>query len=146
MARPTITREQLLALTPKRYLAKGWFDVNGQPWAQMNAGYALAASLQLERARASPQEVGAVYQAYQQLLPLYEVNTAERLTEISQDALDLVVSTLGQPNNPGLLAWLEPCVLAVHDMHDLQAFFGHFKVVLQQYAALIASRSTALGA
>ena len=54
-------------------------------------------------------------------------------------ALELVASLLGQTNNPGLLAWLEPCVLAVKSEKDLRAFLFHFNAVRQQYAALVAA-------
>jgi hypothetical protein len=140
MARPDITPEQLLALTPQRYLAKGWLDANGQPLAPLSSGYALAACQQLLQAQVSPQEVGAVLSAFDILLPLYRDTAHQRLPMVTEDALGSVRSTLGQTNHPGLLAWLEPCVLAVKTEADLAAFMAHLRAVTQQYAALIASR------
>lgn len=141
MAGPERSRQELLALTPARYLANGWVTPDGSPLAYLAGVCALAAAAQLEAARVAPQEVGTTYEAFRRVLPYYAEDPVGRLPMAAQEALELVASLLGQTNNPGLLAWLEPCVLAVKSENDLRAFMLHLNAVRQQYAALIAAGS-----
>lgn len=143
MATPDLSRDELLAMTPQRYLAAGWRDGAGRVHAYLGGSCALAACAQLEEAQVSPQELGATLQAFEQVLPYYGADPAPRLSMATQEVLELVAATLGQTTHPGLLAWLQPCILSVRDADDLRAFLLHLRSVVRQYAALMAMRSSA---
>lgn len=139
------TRDALRKAVPARYLAQGWRDRAGHPFPEVRGWWATAAAEQLFASRVAVQEVETTLEAFQQLLPYYGDRAATELPAVASEALDLVQSLLGQPNNPGLVAWLEPCVLSVRDAADLAAFVAHFRAVSLQYAAMARSAPSERG-
>lgn len=133
------TREALRKAVPARYLARGWRDRAGHPFPEIRGWWATAAAEQLLAARVAVQEVETTLEAFQQVLPYYGDRAAAELPALASEALDVVQNLLAQPNNPGFVAWVEPCVLAVKDTADLAAFVTHFRAVSLQYATVARS-------
>ena len=135
------TREEMLELTPARYLAEGYLDGSGHPLPALLSTYASAATTQLLDGELAPQELVFAYEALQQTLPLHSGAPAQRLDAATTEALDLVRAMIQQPNNPRLKQWMRECVSSVKTPADLDAFLGHFMAVLRQYTVIVASRS-----
>ncbi|NYZ12507.1 hypothetical protein HL658_08090 [Azospirillum sp. RWY-5-1] len=133
------TRDALRKAVPALYLARGWRDHAGHAFLEIHGWWATAAAEQLLASRVAVQEVQTTLEAFQQILPYYGDRAAAELPAVASEALDLVQNLLGQPNNPGFVAWLEPCVLSVRDAADLAAFLAHFRAVSLQYAAVARS-------
>lgn len=134
------TRDQLLALTPARYLEDGFTDRSGKPRPELQTGYATAASLQLLAAQLSPQELGFTYEALRQTLPLHSGPAPQLIRAATQEALETVRGLIRQPNNPGLEKWLNECAASVKQPADLEAFLLHVQAVLRQYGVIAASQ------
>lgn len=130
-------RKTLLALTPEKYLSGGFRDENGKPRAELRALFATAASTQLEQAEASPQEVGATFEALKMVLPLHEGPASERAARACEEALLTVASMHDQDTNPGVAAWLTACAAAVKSEDDIPVLLDHVQAVVRQYALII---------
>src|SRR5207244_10125624 len=106
------TRDELLALTPARYLADGFVD-GGKPRPELQSTYATAAAQQLLAADRSPQEFAFTYEALKQSLPLHDGPAPQRIRATLDEALETVRGMIRQPNNPGLTKWLNECAALV---------------------------------
>lgn len=133
------TRDALRKAVPARYLARGWRDHAGYPFPEIRGWWATAAAEQLLASRVAVQEVETTLEAFLQIPPNYGERAASELPTVASEALDLVQGRLGQPNNPGFVTWLEPCVLSVRDAADLAAFAAHFRSVSLQHVAVARS-------
>jgi hypothetical protein len=130
-------REQLLALTPDRYLAEGWVDGSGAPRRELMSDYATAAATQLLAGGLAPQELGFTVAALEQVLPLNDTGTpASRLAASLEETLETVGRMIGQPNNESLVEWLISCAATVRTRADLDAFMAHLHAVLRLYSVL----------
>jgi hypothetical protein len=134
------SRQELLALTPSRYLADGFVDKNGKPRPELQTGYATAAATQLGAADLSPQELQFTYEALRQSLALQEGSPQEQVQAAMEEALETVRGMIQQPNNPGLTQWLKECAAMVKTQADLDAFLAHILAVLRLYTVLVAAR------
>src|SRR5262245_4991492 len=120
------SREEFLALTPARYLANGFVDQGGKPRPELQNLWATAAAPQLLAADLAPQELGLMYEALRQTLKLHAEGPApQRLRAALDEALEIVRGYIGQPNNPGLVKWLNECAAMVKTPADLDAFMLH---------------------
>lgn len=128
------TRDDLLALTPDRYLHGGWEQ------RELTAEYATAACAQLAAAGLPPQELGFTLEAIKLLLPEHDdaPTPHAQLREAVDEALLTVARAIQQPNNEGLLKWLSECTAHVRTDADVQAFLAHMTVVNRQYAVSVA--------
>lgn len=137
------TRDELLALTPDRYLREGYLDREGTLRPALLADYATAAATQLMAAEASPQELSLTLEGVRQLLPLQDGDAdgnaaAARLDAALDEALEVTSSAIQQPNNEGLAEWISACADGVRTEADLEAFLEHVEAVLRQHALLAA--------
>jgi hypothetical protein len=128
----------LLALTPLQYLRLGWRDESGQVLPQLRSIFATAAAAQLEATETSPEELGATLIAFQQVLLLHQGTSSNRFKKARDEALETVARLYHQPNNRGIVTWLEQCGIAIQTDADLAAFIEHFTAVVRQYSAIIA--------
>ncbi len=134
------SREELLALTPARYLADGFVEASGKPRPELQSGYATAAATQLRAADLAPQELQFTYEALRQSLALQEGSPQERIQAAVEEALETVRGMIQQPNNPGLVKWIKECAAMVKTQPDLDAFLAHILAVLKLYTVLVAAR------
>lgn len=134
------TREDLLALTPERYLADGYIGADGAMRREFNSDYATAASTQFLAAELSPQELSLTCEAVRQILPLQAGTPGARAQATADEALGLVANAIKQPNNEAVARWLHACAAAVRTETDLQAFLQHLLATERQYG-LVASFS-----
>lgn len=133
------TRDDLLALTPERYLEAGYTADGTTPRPELRADWAAASVSQLMAAECSAQELAFTVDAVKLLLPEHdEPEPDERLAATVDEALETVARGIQQPNNEGLLQWLSQCVAAVQTEADLSAFLEHAEAVRKQYAVLVA--------
>ena len=133
------TSNELLALTPDRYLAHGYLDGNGALRPEIIGEYATAACTQLLAAECSPQELSLTVEAIVQVLPLQDQPTVPlRLADALEEALLVVSRAIQQGNNEGMVEWLIGCASAVQTEDDLQGFLQHMQVVNRQYALVAA--------
>jgi hypothetical protein len=135
------SREELLALTPARYLKEGFVDNKGKPKPELLTGYATAAATQLLAAEVAPQELAFTYEALRQTLPMQEGPPPKRIRGAVEEALGIVRGMIQQPNNPGLTKWTNDATAMVKGPADIDAFMAHFLAVLRLYSVLVASRS-----
>jgi hypothetical protein len=135
------TRDELLALTPSRYLAAGYLDRSGVALPELQGSFATAAATQLIRGELAPQELTFTYEALRETLPLHKGPLPKRLVSALDEALDVVRGLIRQPNNPGLKKWMHECAAHVKTAADLDAFLGHLLAVLRQYTVIAAARS-----
>lgn len=130
-----LTRADLLALVPDRYLADGYLDPAGQPRRELSQTYATAACTQLADAQLAPQELGFTLEAIRLLLPQHDENDpGERLHATVEEALVTVARAIQQANNEGLMQWLSACVGHVRTEQDIHAFIAHMEAVNRQYS------------
>ena len=133
------TAAELLALTPKRYLADGFCDAAGKPRRELTGEYATAACQQLLSAEAAAQEISLTVEAVAQVLPLQDDATPGfRVAHAVQEALGVIEQALQQTNNEGIVEWLIGCGSAVRTDADVQAFLAHLRAVDRQYALIAA--------
>lgn len=135
------TREEMLELTPSRYLAGGYLDINGKPLWGLETTFATAVATQFLDAELSPQELSFTYEALKQTLELHAGAPAARLRAATDEALDVVRGMIRQPNNLRLTKWIHECIAAVKSASDHEAFLVHFMAVLRQYSVVVALRS-----
>ncbi len=134
------TRDQLLALTPSKYLAKGFADRTGKPKPELRSEYATAAATQLLAGALSPQELVFTYEALRQSLELHRVGAAsKRFRQALDEALETVRGLIRQENNAALAQWLNAGAAAVRTPADIDAFMIHFQAVLRLYSLFVAS-------
>jgi hypothetical protein len=139
--RRDLSRAEMLELTPSEYLRAGYRDFTGRPHRELSDAYATAAAVQLEAAKASPQEVIATLEALKQVLPWHHGQATQLIAEAAEEALEVVSNMYGQANNTGLVKWLEQCLGAVLAPEDIDAFLGHFTAVSRQYTVIIGIRT-----
>ncbi len=131
------TRDELLALTPARYLADGLTDPGGAPWPGLRDDWATAAATQLLDAELSPQEFGFMMEALRQTMPLHADQPAQAQAMVAlQDALEIVRRMIRQPNNRGLVTWARDCAAQVRRPEDIPALLDHYKAVQRLYGLL----------
>lgn len=132
-----INRDLLRAWVPARYLARGWRGPDGRPHPELTGWWATAAAEQLLAGQVAVQELEATFEALLQMLPYYEDRVDDGgAAEAGFESLHLAANLLGQPNNPALVAWLEPCLLAVSSWDDAKMLMAHLRAVLLQYLAV----------
>jgi hypothetical protein len=136
------TREELLALTPAKYLAKGFVDGRGRPKPELQSEYATAAATQLLAGQLSPQELVFTFEALRQSLPLHSGAPPKRIKAALDEALETVRGLIRQPNNPALDKWINACAAAVKKPADIDAFLAHLQAVLRLYSVFVVSLST----
>lgn len=137
-------QEDLLARTPDRYLADGFVDGSGAIRPDLLGVDATAAGVQLLAADAAPQELGFTLGALTLLTAQHERGSApQRLSSALGEALATVARAIQQPNNAGLVQWLDACRARVATEADLQAFLKHFEAVNRQYGLLVALQPAA---
>ena len=130
-------KDELLALTPARYLAGGFTDPAGRPRPELRSTYATAAATQLLRAELAPQELAFTFEALRQLLPLHGEGPApRRVAEALEEALSTVARMIRQPNNQGLVTWSRDCAASIKKVADIEVLLDHMHAVLRQYAVL----------
>jgi hypothetical protein len=130
------TRDDLLALTPERYLADGYFDAAGALRREFATTFATAACTQFLAADLSPQELSLSAEAVRQILPLHVGTPSARATATTQEALALVANAIQQRNNEVLARWLQQCAGVVRTQTDLQAFLAHLLAAERQYGLI----------
>jgi hypothetical protein len=136
-----VDRETLLKLTPDQYLRDGFLGPDGKPRGELRGLWASAVCTQLEKRKASPQEVCATFEAFRQELPLHEGTPQERFYRTRLDAQETVASMYNLTNNQGILEWLEACDEFINTEEDLAAFVEHFQAVMRQYSVIIKLKS-----
>ena len=131
MALRAYTRNELLALTPDRYLADGFGDL-----AALQGEFATAAANQLLEGGAPPQEVAFTASALEETMDLHDGAPQDRAESAVQEALGVVARLIRQPNNERLAEWLEECAARVTQPGDVAAFLAHVDAVMKQYAVM----------
>ena len=133
------SKAELLALTPDRYLADGFCDASGTPLPGLLTEYATAAANQLMQAELPPQELAFTVEAFRLALPLQDdVEPRARAQAALHEALGTIARMIQQPNNEGLIRWLERCADRVGSEDDLDAMEDHLDAVLRLYTVLVA--------
>jgi hypothetical protein len=135
------TRDELLALTPARYLASGYLDGQGVARGELQTSFATAAATQLAEGELAPQELSFTCEALQQTLPEHGGPLPQRLVAALDEALEVVRGLIQQPNNVSLKSWMQECTTHVKTEAELEAFQGHLLAVLRQYTAIAAAPS-----
>jgi hypothetical protein len=134
-----LTRDELLELTPDKYLSEGYLDEHGRARAEVRGEWATAAAQQLLAAQVSPQEVGFTVEAIKQLLPLHdEADPQDRLFATIEEATQVVARMIDQPLNEPFRQWLYACAGQVADAAEIDAFLQHIEAVNRQYGAIAA--------
>ncbi len=117
----TVSREQLLALTPARYLVQGYRDDEGHARAELSTLWPLAAAEQLKAkqvtAQALEQAIAKVAQA------------AHRGATEAKPLKDSVASVAGPAAE-----FVTSCVSAVRAAEDVPVMLQHLNQVLQLVA------------
>src|ERR1051326_3255035 len=134
------TRKELLALTPAKYLAKGFVDAKGKLRPELQNSAATAAGTQLFDGQVSRQELAFTYEALHQSLPLHQGPPPKRIAAALDEALEVVRGIIRQPNNKGLTKWIKECAASVKAPADIDAFLAHVLAVLRQYSIIVASQ------
>ena len=134
----TYTRDELLALTPDRYLAAGYRDAAGLTLGELSGDFAMAAATQLKAAEASAQELAFTHEALKQVLALHDGRTPGRVREALDEALGVVAAMIRQPNNPGLVRWLRGLADFVRRAEDIDDMMAHILAVVRLYGVIAA--------
>src|SRR5262245_31732062 len=134
------TRKDLLALTPAKYLAKGFVDANGKLRPELQNTAATAAGTQLLEGQLSPQELAFTYEALRQSLSLHQGPPPKRVAAALDEALETVRGMIRQPNNIALTKWIKECAASIKNASDIDAFLAHILAVLRQYGVIVASQ------
>ena len=135
------TQDELLALTPARYLMAGYLDGRGVARPELQGTFATAAAAQLGHGELSPQEMSFTHEALQQTLPGHTGPLPQRLVSALDEAFEVVHGMIQQPNNPSLKSWMQACATHVKTEAELEAFWGHLLAALRQYTAIAAAPS-----
>ena len=130
------TRAELLALLPERYLAEGYCDGTGLPRPELRTEWATAAATQLLADEVAPQELAFTLEAFRFSLDFQEGDARTQAADASREALATVTRMIQQPNNEGLIQWLEQCAAHVASEDDLAAMESHMEAVLLLYAVV----------
>ena len=130
------SRQDMLALTPDRYLAAGWQNGAGKPLAALSGEFATAAATQLLQGGLAPQELAFLQAALEQLLPMQKGAPHDRAQAALADALQTTARMIRQANNPALSEWAQACAVHVQTESDLAAFLDHLRSVRQLYGLL----------
>ena len=130
------TREDLLALTPGRYLADGYLTPTGQPRGDLSGDFAVAAATQLRAADLPAQELAFTVEALRALLAGQDGPAPEVAREAAAEALATVARMIRQPNNKGLVTWLSDCVGAIRAPADIAALMTHLQAVARLYIVI----------
>lgn len=130
------TRDELMALTPDRYLANGYIDESGHPRPELAGDFAIAAATQLRAAELPAQELAFTYEAWRLALEGQEGPPAERAAGAREGALETVAQMIQQPNNEGLTTWLGACVASVRQAEDIEALRDHLQAVTRLYSVI----------
>ncbi len=131
-----MSREDMLALTPDRYLAAGWIDPSGRPRPELLTDDAVAAATQLQQGEVSPQELAYLLEALRQIMPLHDGAPRQRIASALEEALETVGRMIRQQNNEGLVRWALACAMTVRQTEDIDAMLRHMEAVLRHYAVL----------
>lgn len=137
------TKDELLALTPERYLANGYLDAAGRVQAELNGDHATAAATQLRAAETPAQELIFAFEALKILLAKYDGTPRARAGGALEEALVNTAQMIHQPNNPGLVHWLRACAAAIRQPADIDAMLGHILAVVRLYTAIAAMQPPA---
>jgi len=130
-------KDELLALTPARYLAGGYTDADGRPRPELLTSYATAAATQLLRAELAPQEFAFTFEALRQLLPMNADGAPRQRVEAAlAEALTTVGRMIRQPNNEGLVSWSRECAAGIRQAGDIDLLLDHMQAVLRHYTVL----------
>ena len=128
------SREELLALTPDKYLADGYLDGALHPRPELRTEWATAAATQLADDAVAVQELAFTYEALRAILPQTRGAAPTRADSALDGSLAAVARLIAQDNNEGLVVWLEDCVAAVRRDEDLDALLQHVLAVLRRYS------------
>ena len=131
------TRERLMELTPALYLSQGFRDGDGRQRPGLVGEFATAAANQLLSAELAPQELAFTAQALSMLLPLQSGTPQQRIGGALAEALETVARMLKQPNNEGLVQWLQDCAAHVGQDEDVDAMQQHVMAVFRQYGLIV---------
>lgn len=141
------SRKDLLARTPDLYLADGFVDGSGAIRPDLLGIDATAAGVQLLAADIAPQELGFTLGALTLLTAQHkEESASQRLSSALGEALATVARAIQQPNNAGVVQWLDACQVRVTTEADLRAFLKHFEAVNRQYGLMVALQPSVLPA
>jgi len=132
-------RDRWLALGSGDYLADGYLDSSGGTRRVVLGDYATAAAYRLLDAEVSPQELALTIEGIVQLLPMHEGPRDEAISGAFEESLIVVARATRQPNNGGLVEWLNYCIESVDSPASLQAFLDHVQAVVRLYALLVAA-------
>lgn len=131
------SREELLALTPARYLSEGFLDEAGAPRPALRDDWATAAATQLLAAELAPQELTFTVEAFHIAVPMHADKPPPAQAMVAlQDALETVRRMIRQPNNQGLVTWARDCALQVRRPGDVAAMEEHMRAVQRLYGLL----------
>lgn len=136
MALRALSRAELLALTPERYLADGFGDADA-----LAGEYATAAATQLLDGDVAPQELAFTAAALDETMDLHDGDAPDQAEAAVDEALEVVRRLIRQPNNERLAQWLEDCAEHVTGHDDLAALLAHVDAVLKQYFVVAAFSS-----
>ncbi len=132
----TYSREEFLQMKPAFFLADGYCERDGSVRPGLTGVYATAVANQLLGAELAPQELAFTIEAIRALLPLHDGPASERWRGALYEALETVARMIRQPNNEGLVQWLEECASHVRQEADIAALDAHMVAVLRQYSVL----------
>ena len=134
----TLTRDDLLRLTPAEYLRDGFRGPDGAPYRPLRGLWATAAANQLIAAGVPPQELAAYFEAIRQTIDLYAEPLPGRLYASMKEAGQIVSNMYNKDINAGLVYWALECARRVRDADDYAAFMNHGKSVIRNHATMVA--------
>jgi hypothetical protein len=133
MPNSSLGRAQLLSLRPEEYLKKGWYHADDTIFSELSSLWATAAAEQMKACKVAAQEVEVTLEAFLQMAPYYKSVDSFEFSNLASESLHLAAGLLGQPNNPGLVDWVEACAAKVLSFQDLKPFLVHFRAISLQY-------------
>ena len=134
MTAETLSREDLLALTPQVYLRQGFRDHGGAPRKELLGLWALAAAEQLKDAGLVPGDLDPAVAAVAKVALEHARAPREKLdAEALLTALDTA-----RPSAP-VRSLLKGCVGALRDRQDLRPMVEHLGAALRTLALLCAA-------
>jgi hypothetical protein len=140
IAMSDIDQQQLLTMTPNVYLRRGFRWGNGERFPELNGIWATAASLQMENAEASPQELAFTLDALREVALLHRPFDSNFVAEVTQEAIETVRGMIEQPNNRGIVRWIADCRPAIRNQRDFDDWLSHMQAVVRQYGTMIAMK------
>ncbi len=130
------SKDEFLRITPASFLAEGWRERDGAVRSGLLSVYATAVANQLLAGELPPQELAFTIEAIRLHLPLHPGEPAERFAGALDESLQTVARMIRQPNNEGLVQWLQECARHVRSGQDLAALDAHMVAVLRQYGVV----------